>query len=140
MRILRAIGRPFTRIPYVKRAILEGVDLEAFRKRPSAKLITGVALIAVSLLLGWPAVAVAGCVAVEQRNAWVFFIGGPAVYALSWAIWGLGLLIAGRDALRYANLLARWMVRRVVEGLIGPDGKQDLIDASEEAAPHERGQ
>jgi hypothetical protein len=77
---------------------------------------------------------------VEQRNAWVFFIGGPVVYAVSWGVWGLGMLVAGRDALRYTNLFSRWLVRRVVEWLIGPQGKRDLVAASQETPPPEPGQ
>lgn len=137
MSIRRVIGRPFSRIPYVRRAILEGADLKAFRKRPSARLVTGITLIAVSFLLGWPAVAVAGCLAVEQRNAWIFFIGGPTVYAVSWVVWGLGMLVAGRDSLKYANLFTRWTVRKVVEWFLGPDGKQDLIEEYNETSPDE---
>jgi len=136
--ILRVIGRPFTRISYVKQAIVEGADLQAFKKRPTSRLIAGVALITLSMLLGWPAVAMAGCLAAGKQNAWVFFIGGPGVYAFSWVIWGVAMLVGGRDAMRYANLFTRWSVRRGVERLIGPDGKRDLIDASRKAASQER--
>jgi hypothetical protein len=138
LNILRVIGRPLTRISYVKQAILGGADLRAFKERPTPRLIAGVALITLSMLLGWPAVAMAGCFAAQEKNAWVFFIGGPGVYAFSWVIWGVAMLVGGADALRYANLFIRWMVRRVVEWLIGPEGKQDLIQASPDGVPKER--
>jgi hypothetical protein len=138
LNILRVIGRPLARISFVKQAILEGVDLRAFKKRPSARLMAGVVLITLSMLLGWPAVALAGCLAAQKQNAWVFFIGGPGVYAFSWVLWGVAMAVGGRDALRYANLFIRWMVRRTVEWLIGPDQTRDLINANEEVTPHER--
>jgi len=122
----------------VKQVILEGADLRAFKERPTARLIAGVALITLSMLLGWPAVAMAGCFAAQEKNAWVFFIGGPGVYAFSWVIWGVAMVVGGADALRYANLFIRWMVRRVVEWLIGPEGKQDLIQANPDGVPKER--
>ncbi len=90
------------------------------------------------MLLGGPAVAMAGCFAAQEKNAWVFFIGGPGVYAFSWVIWGVAMVVGGTDALRYANLFIRWMVRRVVEWLIGPEGKQDLIQANPDGVPKER--
>ncbi len=122
----------------MKQVILEGADLRAFKERPTARLIAGIALITLSMLLGWPAVAMAGCFAAQEKNAWVFFIGGPGVYAFSWVIWGVAMVVGGADALRYANLFIRWMVRRVVEWLIGPEGKQDLIQANPDGVPKER--
>ncbi len=110
---------------------MERAGLEAFRKRPSGKLMVGVVLIIISSLLGWPAVVLAGWLAVERGNAWVLFVGGPAIYGVSWVIWGLGLLVAGRDSLRYANLLSRYGTRRVVEWLIGSDMTRDLVDGAE---------
>ena len=117
--------------------MIEQAGLQAFKQRPTARLCVGVTLITVSSLMGWPAVALAGCLAVEQRNAWIFFLGGPVVYGLSWVLWGVAMLVAGRDALRYAHLFLRWLTRRVAEWFLGPRGRQALLEAHGPADPPE---
>jgi len=95
-------------------------------------------LITLSMLLGWPAVAMAGWLAADKQNAWLFIIGGPGMYVFSWAIWGVAMLVGGRDGLRYVSHFTRWMVRRVVEWFLGAKGKRELIDANKNAAPRVR--
>ena len=117
--MLKPLGRQLVRLRGVRRAVLERADLGAFRERPTPRLILGVSLILLSSLMGWPAVVVAGWLAVAYEDAILFFLGGPVVYGLSWVVWGLGILIAGRDAVRYGHIFVRWWLRRVAEGLLG---------------------
>lgn len=121
--MLKPLGRQMVRLRPVRRAILEAADLGAFRQRPSRRLIVGVGLILLSLLMGWPAVLLAGFLAVAYENALLFFLGGPVVYGFSWVVWGLGILVAGRDVVRYCHIFARWGIRRLAEGLLGGRGQ-----------------
>jgi hypothetical protein len=113
------MGLRLARIKAVRRAIDERADLSAFRARPPARLMIGVGLIGLSMLLGWPLISALGALAIAWREPLIAVIGGPAAYGLSWAVYGLGLLIAGREALTYAGLFNRWLVRVLVERLIG---------------------
>jgi hypothetical protein len=72
------------------------------------------------MLLGWPAVGVLAGLAVHLREPLIGVVGGPAVYAFSWVLYGAALWIGGPDVLRYSNVFARWALRRLAERLQGP--------------------
>ena len=119
MRPFRKLGLRLARIKTVRRAIDERVDLAPFKAKPSLRLLIGVGLIGLSMLLGWPLISVMGSLAIYFKEPLIAVIGGPAAYGLSWAVYGLGLLIAGREALYYMNVFNKWFARVMVEKMIG---------------------
>lgn len=131
MRPIRGIGLRLARIGYVRRAIVERADLSPFKARPSFRLVVGVGLIGLSMLLGWPAIALIGVIAVYFREPLIAAIGAPASYGLAWLVYGAGLWIAGREALYYAGVFNRWLIRVLVERLIGRP-PADLTASSDE--------
>lgn len=122
MRPLRGLGLRLARIDAVRRAIEQRADLAPFKARPSPRLLVGVGLIGLSMLLGWPLISALGALAIYLSEPLVAVIGGPAAYGLSWAVYGLGLLVAGREALYYAGVFNRWLVRVLVEWMVGDSG------------------
>ncbi len=64
------------------------------------RLSLGVTLGVMQLVLGWPAVAVLGSSAAYTGDADLALWGAPGVYALSWLLLGLAVLIGGPDAMR----------------------------------------
>jgi len=123
----RRLGQWLARRPYVARAIEEQADLSAFDHKPSLPLVVGLILIGLSFLVGgWPTIAAIGVVAAWFEEPLIFVIGGPAAYGASWGIWGLGMLISGKESVKYGNHFARWGVRRLVERLgTSPSGSND---------------
>lgn len=130
VRPIRKIGLLLARRAYIRKAILERADLKPFKARPSFKLVLGVSLIALSMLLAWPAITLIGLLAVYLKEPLLLAIGGPISYGLSWAVYGVGLLISGREAIYYMNVFNRWLLRVSVEAMIGkppiePGEKED---------------
>ena len=120
MNPFRRLGTRLARIGYVKRAIAEHADLSAFAQRPSARLVVGVALIALSFVVGGaPTLALLGVLALHFGEPLIFVVGAPAAYAASWLVWGAGMIIAGKDNVMYMNAFLRWLTRVTVEGMIG---------------------
>jgi hypothetical protein len=119
MRPFRKLGLRLARIETIRRAIDERADLAPFKAKPSLRLLIGVGLIGLSMLLGWPLISVMGSLAIYFAEPLIAVIGGPAAYGLSWAVYGLGLLIAGREALYYMNVFNKWFARVAVEKMIG---------------------
>ncbi len=109
------VARIIAHTSFGRRAVEEHVDLSLFRKPPSKKLILGVSLISLSMLMGWPAVGLFSLVALYLRDPLVFLVGGPATYAVSWGVWGIGMLIAGPDNVKYAKAILGWLVRNWIE-------------------------
>jgi hypothetical protein len=121
MGLARRAGRWLSRRACVRRAIDERADLSAFRRRPSRRLFIGLILLAVSMLLGWPAVGTLAGLAVYFREPLLGAVGGPAVYAFSWVLYGAALWIGGPDVLRYMRAFGRWALRRLAERLLGEE-------------------
>jgi hypothetical protein len=102
-------------IDFVRSSIEERADLSAFKENPSLQVITGVFLICLSSLLGWPAVAVSGVLAIKLEEPLIAVIGGPLVYGLSHLIFLLGMYFSGA---RYTVIFFRWLSRVTVEKLL----------------------
>jgi len=131
VRPFRRLGLRLARIKAIGRAIEERADLAPFKARPSARLLIGVGLIGLSMLLGWPLISALGGLAIYFSEPLIAVIGGPAAYGLSWAVYGVGLLVAGREALYYAGVFNRWLVRVLVEWMVGD--RRLLVPAPGEA-------
>lgn len=125
MRPFRRLGLRIARIKAVERAIEQRADLSPFRAKPSARLLVGVGLIGLSMLLGWPLISALGALAIYFSEPLIAVIGGPVAYGLSWAVYGVGLLVAGREALYYAGVFNRWLVRVLVEWMVGEPKLKD---------------
>jgi len=102
-------------IAFVRRAIEERADLTAFKGKPSLEVIVGVTLIILGSLLGWPAVAVLGVLAVKLNEPLLAVIGGPLVYGFSHLVFMLGMYFSGA---KYTVIFFRWFCRVTVERLL----------------------
>ncbi len=100
---------------FVQSAMEEQANLSAFKAKPSLAVITGVALIIISSLLGWPAVAALGVTAVQLEKPLIAVIGGPLVYGFSHLVFLLGMYFSGAE---YSVIFARWLVRVIMEKLL----------------------
>ena len=93
----------------------EAADLCALRGKPSPAVIVGVALIGFSYIIGWPAVALLGVLAVHFERAAIVAVGGPLTYGLSHVVFMVGAYFAGN---RYAPIFLRCTARAVMRKLL----------------------
>ncbi len=105
----------FGRTEFVRQAIAEQADLSAFQQRPTPRIIAGVFFIVLSYIIGWPAVALIGMLAVTLHEPWLAAIGCPAVYGLSHLVFLLGMYLAGAT---YSMIFLRWLTRILMEPLL----------------------
>jgi len=98
--------------PFIVKAVEDGADLSVFEEKPGLRVYFGLFLIALSYLIGWPAVALFGILAVYFGNPLIAVIGGPAIYATSHLVFWIGMYCAGS---RYAMAVLRWWLRRLFE-------------------------
>jgi hypothetical protein len=78
-------------------------------------MIAGLILIGVSYLIGWPAVAAFGFLAVYLEEPMIVIIGGPATYAFSYVVFFAGAWLAGAE---YAKTLTRYGTRKFFQKLL----------------------
>ncbi len=108
-------------IPYVRRAVEEKADLDSLKEKPGIRVYMGLIIIGFSYLIGWPAVALFGILAVYFAEPLILLVGGPLIYGFSHVVFWVGLYLAGS---KYATVFLRWAVRRLVEKLGGSMHKQ----------------
>ena len=100
---------------FVRTAMAEQADLSAFKEKPSFAVIVGVTLIILGSLLGWPAVALLGILAVKMSEPLIAVIGGPLVYGFSYILFSLGMYFSGAE---YSLIFLRWLIRVIMEKLL----------------------
>ena len=80
-------------INYVRSAIEEQADLSAFREKPTPLVLGGIFAIAMSYIIGWPAVAALSYISLRLQNPWIAAVGGPITYGLSHLVFLLPWLL-----------------------------------------------
>ena len=103
------------RVGFIAKAIEDRADLSLFQGRPSSRLIVGLALIALSYLIGWPSMTALTAVAVWAGHPWWAVVGAPALYGISWGVWAVGMALTGVDSAKYGRAFGRWAIRRLAE-------------------------
>ena len=100
----------------MKRAVAQQDALCVFREKPSLRVYLGTGFILISYVIGWPAVAVLGLIALHTGEPLILAIGGPLIYGLSHLVFWIGLYLAGK---RYALALAYWASSKALAKLSG---------------------
>ena len=100
---------------FVAAAVHDHADLSAFGEKPSLRIILGLLAIGLSYLIGWPAIAGLGIVAIKLHQPWIAVIGGPMTYGLSHLVFLLGMYLSGAV---YSLIFLRWLTRIVMERLL----------------------
>jgi len=100
---------------FVRSAMAEQADLSAFKEKPTLKIILGLLAIMVSYIIGWPAVAALGFLAIHLHEPLVVIVGGPLTYGLSHLVFLLGMYLCGAV---YSLIFLRWLTRVSMEKLL----------------------
>ena len=108
-----------------QKAIREKTDLTAFKERPSTRFLTGVGLILISYVFGWPMVGLFSFLAAYFQNA-SLLIGGPITFGFSHLVFLAGMYLAGRGSLKYVEIFFLWSLRSLAERLTGQDSAKTI--------------
>ena len=118
--IIKKTALYFARKEFCRDAIREHADLSIFKEKLTKTVITGLILIAVSYPIGLPAVFVVGGIAAWLGKPMVGVIGIPLTYGISWLLFILGAYLAGP---KYGKAFSRWLVRVILEKMLGNEAK-----------------
>lgn len=113
--MFKRIIKRIAEIRYVRCAMAEQADLSAFRKKPTPRMVAGIAAMALSYIIGWPAVSGLGVLSVYLHEPLILIIGGPVIYGLSHLVFILGMYLAG---VAYVGVFFRWLTRIGMEKLL----------------------
>jgi len=107
--IRRKIGQYLAGKKYIKEMLDNPADLSEFKERMTPRLITGLILMVLSFIMGWPAIAVLSALAVWFKEPLIAVIGCPTTYALSCVVFIVGAWLS--RAPHYMGILARYNVQ-----------------------------
>jgi peptidoglycan/xylan/chitin deacetylase (PgdA/CDA1 family) len=116
-RFWRFLARKLATNAYVRRAIEKEVTLDALKTSPSPKFFFGLGLVLLSYVLGWPMVGLFSVLS-AYFQAPVLLMLGPAFYGFSHLVWMFGMYLAGRDCIKYADIIVSWSLRKAVERVL----------------------
>jgi len=101
---------------WIQNLMYPPADLSEFKERPTPRLITGLILMALSFLMGWPAIAALSFLAVWWQEPLIIVIGGPTAYALSCGVFFIGAWMA--RAPHYLNTLTRYTMQSFLKKML----------------------
>jgi len=110
----RFLARKLASNAYVRRAVEKEVTLDTFKTSPSPKFFFGMGLVLLSYVLGWPMVGLFSILS-AYFQAPVLLMLGPVFYGFSHLVWMFGMYLAGRDCIKYADIMLSWSLRKAVE-------------------------
>ncbi len=99
---------------YARRAVEKEISLDALKTSPSAKFFFGMGLVLFSYVLGWPMVGLFSFLSAYFQAPALLMLG-PAFYGFSHLVWMFGMYLAGRDCMKYADIMLSWILRKVLE-------------------------
>jgi len=118
LNIIKKTALYVARKNYCRTAIEERADLSAIREKPTLSMMVGLGLIAFSYLIGMPTVIALGVLAASMGKPLMGIIGGALIYTISTIMFIIGIKMAGK---KYFHVFCRWMVRIVLEKILGKD-------------------
>ncbi len=85
-------------------------DLSEFKVRPTPRVITGLILMGFSYIIGWPAVAALGALAIWLKEPLIAIIGCPTIYVISQLVFIVGAWISRTP--HYMGIIMRYAIQR----------------------------
>ena len=115
--MIRKIAERLAKTNYVREVLDDPAvtSLKDVRIQYSSRLIVGLILIGFSYIIGWPAVAAFGILAVYFKEPLIVVIGGPTIYGISHVVFLVGVWLAGAQHVR---LLMRHATKAIFKKIL----------------------
>lgn len=120
LNIVKKVALYLLKKEHCRRAVDERADLRAFKEKLTTEMIMGIVMIAVSYVIGLPAVVALSVIAVWLNKPLIGFIGGPLIYGVSTLLFIIGIKMVGK---KYITAVWRWFVRIILEKVLGDEIK-----------------
>jgi hypothetical protein len=123
--IIKKMMLRLAKTAYVQRALADRTDPGILKRKPTARMYVGLALILFSYIIGWPAVALLGFIAFHTGEPLVAVVGGPLTYGLSHLVFLVGAYLAGID---YARAFLLWATRAAYKKILGCQDEHEAVN------------
>ena len=115
MNIIKKMAQGIAETKFGIKALNENVDLNAFKERPSAKVVLGTFLMVVSYIIGWPTIGLFGVLSLYWNEPLILIVGGPLLFVVAHLAFLAGAYLAGG---KYIIPFIRWVTRVALKKLI----------------------
>ena len=112
MALLKSTARRLAQTKFGQKALSKPDGLSILKQKPTPRVYGGLALMALSWLIGLPAVAFLGYLAAKMSKPMIIAVGGPVVFVLVHIMFGVGVYLAGQN---YAKEALLWATKRFLE-------------------------
>jgi hypothetical protein len=116
--MLKRIRRKLGTVDRIRNLVDNPGDLSAFRQKPTPRFAIGIGVIGFSYVISWPLIMVLGIIALTLERPMLIVVGGPLIYGISHFVFLLGAWLAGREAVHYMKLFARWSLARLCRRIL----------------------
>jgi hypothetical protein len=113
--IIRKIARGIAETKFGIKAVNENVDLNAFKEKPSAKVLLGIFLMVMSYIIGWPMIGLFGVLSLYWNEPLIIIVGGPLLFVVAHLAFLAGVYLAGG---KYIMPFIRWVTRVTLKKII----------------------
>ena len=114
--IRRKIGQYLAGKKFIQKILENPADLSEFKERMTPRLISGLILMVLSFIMGWPAVAALSALAVWFREPLIAVIGCPTTYGLSYVVFIVGAWLS--RAPHYMGIMVRYTIQVFIRKLL----------------------
>ncbi len=101
---------------YIIKMLENPADLSEFKERPTPRVITGLILMGFSYIIGWPAVAALGALAIWLKKPLIAIIGCPTIYVISQLVFVIGAWLSRTP--HYMGIMMRYAIQRLIKKLL----------------------
>ena len=112
MSLLRSIARRLALTKFGQKSLTKPDGLSILKQKPDTRGCVGFVLMAVSFLIGLPALAFLSYLSVKLSKPMTIAVGGPVVILLVHIMFGVGVYLAGQN---YAANLLQWATKRFLQ-------------------------
>ena len=112
MSLLKSLARKMAQTKFGQKSLSNPDELSILKQQPGKRVYVGLVLIAMSFLLGLPALAFLSYLSVKLSKPMTIAVGGPAVIILVHIVFGVGVYLAGQN---HASKAMQWAVKRFLQ-------------------------
>ena len=110
--LLRSFAGKLAQTKFGQKSLTKPDGLSILKQQPGTRVYVGLVLMAISFLIGLPALAFLSYLSVKLSKPMTIAVGGPVVIILTHIMFGVGVYLAGQN---YASKVLQWATKRFLQ-------------------------
>ena len=110
--LLRSFARKLEQTKFGQKSLTKPNGLSTLKQKPGMRAYVGLVLMAMSFLIGLPALAFLSYLTVKLSKPMTIAVGGPVVILLVHIMFGVGVYLAGQN---FASEVLQWATKRFLQ-------------------------